>query len=273
MVELLLTFPGSVHKIERQTGWSIVSATASPSTPPGPVVTMSYREQLELTFHPGAFYSDKDADQSSSDEKISAPIELKYHPRNGANAATQPLMLSTIALLVLKSLQNHIASIQQPKVAPKYLLRFISEAWDLMRNLEEEARMLEFYGVTKLKLLESDNNTSLRARCTLLQSPPTGSKSTKKSSTASGPRRIDVDFSVQTRVISGPDPAPGSVGVLDLRTDVLASKIYGFQKDSGISETEMQKVLSAELTGKSSGLQLGGGIWSKAVQALTGTAF
>ncbi|KAH8423105.1 kinetochore-microtubule binding complex subunit SPC105 [Aspergillus melleus] len=264
----------SVHKIERQTGWSIVSATSSSSTPPGPVVTMSYRAQLDLTFHPGAFYNANDVEQSSSesDEKMGAPIELKYHPRNGAKAATQPSKLSSIALLVLKSLQNHIASLSQPKVAPKHLLRFISEAWDLMLNLEEEARMLEFCGVTKLKLSESDDQPSLRARCTLLQSLPAGSKS--KASTASGPRRIDVDFAVKTRVISPPDSAPpGSVGVLDFETNVLASKVYGFQKESGMSESEMQKFLSKELGAKGSGLQLGGGVWSKAVQMLTGTVF
>ncbi|PLB45509.1 Spc7-domain-containing protein [Aspergillus steynii IBT 23096] len=260
----------SVHNIERQTGWSIVSAASSPSTPPGPVVTMSYREQLELTFHPGAFYSDKDAEQSS-DAKMGAPIELRYHPRSGAKATTQPPKLSSIALLVLKSLQHHIASIQQPKVAPKHLLRFISEAWDLMLNLEEEARMLEFCGVTKLKLSESDDHPSLRARCTLLQTLPAASNPTKKTSS---PRRIDVDFAVKTRVVPpAPDSAPGSVGALDFETDVLASKVYGFQNGSGLSESEMQKILSTQLGGKDSGLQLGGGVWSNAVQKLTGTVF
>ncbi|KAI9038549.1 kinetochore-microtubule binding complex subunit SPC105 [Aspergillus affinis] len=265
----------SVHKIERQTGWSIVSATSS-SMSPGPVVTMSYRAQLDLTFHPGAFYSANDAEQSSSnsDEKMGAPIELKYHPRNGAKAATQLSKLSSIALLVLKSLQNHIANLSQPKVAPKHLLHFISEAWDLMLNLEEEARMLEFCGVTKLKLSESDDQPSLRARCTILQTLPAGSKSTTKAPSASGPRRIDVDFAVKTRVISPADSAPlGSVGVLDFETNVLASKVYGFQKESGMSEPEMQKLLSKELGAKSSGLQLGGGVWSKAIQMLTGKAF
>lgn len=203
---------------------------------------------------------------------MGAPIELNHHPRNGPKAAPQPSKLSSIALLVLKSLQHHIASIQQPKVAPKHLLRFISQAWDLMLNLEEEARMLEFCGVTKLKLSDSDDTPSLRARCTLLQPLPAGDKSSKKPS-ASGSRRIDVDFAVKTRVIPTPDSAPGSVGVLDFETDVLASKVYGFQNNSGLSETEMQKILSTQLGGTDSGPQLGGGVWSKAVQALTGTVF
>ncbi|THC94440.1 hypothetical protein EYZ11_006077 [Aspergillus tanneri] len=229
---------GSVHEIERQTGWSIVSAKTSKTQ--GPMVTMSYREQLRLMFHPGAFYHE-------NDEKSNAPVELSYHP--GAP-------LSSIALLVLKSLQNRLAEVEQATVAPKFLLRFISDAWDLMRRLEEEARMLEFCGVTKLKLIETEDQHQLRARCTLLQGVP-----------GSGGRRIDVDFAVTTRVV-GQETGMGS---LDLETDVIANKVYGFD-DGDMSEREMRRIVCDELgeTGQSeqSGKTLGNGIWRTAVQRL-----
>ncbi|GFF39076.1 hypothetical protein IFM58399_05452 [Aspergillus lentulus] len=269
----------SVRKIELQTGWSIVSATSSGS-PAGPVLTMSYREQLQLVFHPATFATENAAQPPPSiDEKTSLPLELKYHPRDGGKSTIQAPQLSPIALLVLKSLQKHLKSLE-PKaatIAPKHLLRFISSAWDSVLSLEEEARMLEFCGVTKLRLSEDEDKLSLRARCTLLGTDTAedrktpASKSTKKH-TSNEKRRIDVDFAVRTRVVQG--KKPGDVGSLDFQTDVIASKVYGFgsSNDLGMSETEMRTILCEEM-GEKTGVQLGNGVWSKAVRMLTGTVF
>ncbi|KAB8259662.1 hypothetical protein BDV32DRAFT_159211 [Aspergillus pseudonomiae] len=255
----------SVDKMERQTGWSIISAT-SPSSPAGPLVTMSYRNQLQLSFHPGAFFINNNNSQPpATDEKM--PIELKHSPQG----RTQPMThsaLSPIGLLVLKSLQIELATIPQSKTAPKQMLHFVAQAWDLVLNLEEEARMLGFCGATKLKFSEIDAKPALRARCTLLELS-SGKGSSKAKDT--GARRVDVDFAVKTCVQKG---NAGDVGVLAFETDVIASKVYGFgtKNRSGMSEDEMRKLLRKELGGKS-GPQLGNGIWSKAVQTLTGTVF
>ncbi|KAE8311487.1 hypothetical protein BDV41DRAFT_578579 [Aspergillus transmontanensis] len=257
----------SVHKIERQTGWSIISATSPSSSPAGPLVTMSYRNQLQLSFHPGAFFIDNSNSQPlATKEKM--PIELKYSPQGRTKSAGHSSPLSPIGLLVLKSLQNELAIIPQSKTAPKQMLHFVAQAWDLVLNLEEEARMLEFCGATKLKLSEIDAKPSLRARCTLLELS-SGKGSLKAKNT--GARRVDVDFAVKTRVQRGNS---GDVGVLAFETDVIASKVYGFgtKNNSGMSEDEMRKLLREEL-GEKSEPQLGNGIWSKAVQTLTGTVF
>ncbi|PYI05778.1 chromosome segregation protein Spc105 [Aspergillus sclerotiicarbonarius CBS 121057] len=251
----------SVRNIERQTGWSIISATSEEESPAGPAVTMSYRSQLQLTFHPASFHTQSD--------NQTPPPELKYAPTNGTKRSVPTPQLSPISLLVLKSLQNHITTTQPSTITPKQLLRFISQAWDLTLKLEEEARMLEFCGVTKLKLLEVEDTPSLRARCTLL-SPIT------KSSTAGQPkRRIDVDFAVKTRILHNPEQQTGKIGTLDIQTDVLASKVYGFGSgnEAGISETEMRSILFNGLGEKTSDLQLGGGVWSTAVRKLTGAVF
>ncbi|RAK97832.1 kinetochore-microtubule binding complex subunit SPC105 [Aspergillus ibericus CBS 121593] len=248
----------SVRNIERQTGWSIISAKSEES-PAGPTVTMSYRNQLQLTFHPASF---------QSDIQTTSP-ELKYAPTSGTKRAAPTPPLSPISLLVLKSLQNHITTTQSSTITPKQLLRFISQAWDLTLKLEEEARMLEFCGVTKLKLLEVEDTPSLRARCTLL------SPITKPSTASQTKRRIDVDFAVKTRILNNPDEQTGKIGILDIQTDVLASKVYGFGSGNkaGISETEMRSILSTGLGEKTSDLQLGGGVWSTAVRKLTGAVF
>lgn len=210
------------------------------------------------------------------------PLELRYGPHNGDKKSTiSTPNLSPIASLVLKALQNHIATIDQPKTAPNQLLRFISEAWDLVLNLEEEARMLEFCGVTKLKFSEMDDKPSLRARCTLLGnvSPassriPTVKGSKKVVNTRN--KRIDVDFAVKTCIVPRAGDADAKeIGTMDFETEVIASKVYGFGSgnEAGISETEMQNILHNGLEGNKSAVQLGNGVWSKAVQMLTGAVF
>lgn len=244
---------------------------------------MSYREQLQLVFHPATFATESGAQPPPGiDEKTTRPLEVRYHPRDGGKSRIPAPQLSPIALLVLKSLQKHLKTLQPntTTVAPKHLLRFISNAWNSVLNLEEEARMLEFCGVTKLKLSEDEDKLSLRARCTLLgtdpaeggKTPAPKSKSTKRPP-SNEKRRIDVDFAVRTRVVQGNEP--GDIGSLDFETDVIASKVYGFGSgnDLGMSETEMRTILCKEMGEKTAGVQLGNGVWSKAVRMLTGTVF
>lgn len=258
----------SVHKIERQTGWSIVSATSPSASAAGPLVTMSYRNQLQLAFYPRAFSITNGGYQPpATDEKM--PIELRYSPQSKTKSSVQSSQLSPIGSLVLKSLQNELATLPQSKTAPKQMLLFAAQAWDLVLNLEEEARMLEFCGATKLKLSGIDDKPSLRARCTLLELSTGKASSTAKNT---GARRVDIDFVVKTRVQKKGNT--DEVGVMTFETDVVASKVYGFgtKNDTGMSENDMRKLLRKELGGDS-GPQLGNGIWSKAVQTLTGTVF
>lgn len=280
----------SVYNIEKQTGWSIVSAKASLGSAAGPSMTMSYRNQLQLSFHPATFYTGNNKLDSMTDE-TNMPLELRYSPRNGMKSTTVVPQLSPIASLVLKSLQQHLTTIQQPRTAPKHMLRFISNAWDFVLDLEEETRMLEFCGVTKLKLLEVGDRPSLRARCTILGSSPSSTtpaknkNKTKNPSSVGDTRRIDIDFAVRTHVLAKHEDnetdtnnAAVEIGIMDLETDVIASKVYGFgaANDVGISEDQMRDILCREIEEKSAGgdgVQLGKGVWSRAVRMLTGTVF
>ena len=221
---------------------------------------MSYRNQLQLVFHPGNFYIENDNNQPSTGEKTSTPVELQFHPTEGAKSTLTP-----IGSLVLKTLQNHISTTPRSSLAPTQLLQFVSQAWDSTLKLEEEARMLEFCGVTKLKLREINDAPSLRARCTLFEA--------RSKNNDVPPKRIDVDFAVKARVTRTDQSS--AIGVMDFETDVIASKVYGFGagNGTGISENKMRNILNKEIGGKKAALQLGNGIWSKAIQALTGTVF
>ncbi|KAL4804779.1 hypothetical protein BDV18DRAFT_27557 [Aspergillus unguis] len=243
----------SVHRIEHQTGWSIISASVSET---GPVVTMSYKQQLHLQFHPGSFHMGTKDTESLSGVRVNAPIELSYRPSS----------ISPISLLIFKAIGAQIRTVDQSKITPKQLLRFVSEAWSLASDVEEEARMLGFHGVTNLRFSEVENN--LRARCTLLGT--VSSSSDKKQNKSNS--RIDVDFAVTTRILETDE---SQIGVLDVQTEVLASKVYGFGTDngSGLSEKEMRSILSKGLRSHDKGVKFGGGIWSNAVQVLSGKVF
>ncbi|KAJ5748605.1 uncharacterized protein N7511_010301 [Penicillium nucicola] len=253
----------SVQRIERQTGWSIVSAIIPSEEQTGPVLKMAYREQLQLEFSPGAFISKS----NTQDERKNLPLDLT--PQKNAK-------ISPIGSLVLQSLQRHLSTIQQSTVAPKQLLRFISGAWDRTIGLENEARMLEFCGVTRLTLSKPDEGSlSLRARCTLL-GEGTASTPGRKSATPknNSTKRIDVDFTVRTR-IDQTTAADSAIGCMDFDIDGLATKVYGFGtgNKSGLPDNELQSILGKGLRQKDSGVQLGNGVWCKAVRNLTGSVF
>jgi kinetochore protein Spc7/SPC105 len=221
---------------------------------------MAYRDQLQLEFYPAAFA----CKNNNQDEKKNAPIELTSRKETN---------MSPIASLVLHSLQHHLTTLQQSTVAPKQVLKFISSAWDRTVGLENEARMLEFCGVTRLTLSKpEDGSLSLRARCTLLGNAkaPSGRKSLSKGSNA---KRIDVDFIVRTRI--NQNDADNTVGTLDFDIDVLATKVYGFGtgNKSGLPEKELQSMLGKGIDQNDSNIQLGNGVWCKAVRALTASVF
>ncbi|KAJ5514626.1 hypothetical protein N7463_004178 [Penicillium fimorum] len=253
----------SVHRIQQQTGWSIVSASTLSDVSKGPLLKMAYRDQLQLEFYPGAFASKN----GGQDEGKNYPMELSS--QKNAN-------ISPIASLVLHSLQHHLTTIQQSTVAPKQLLHFISSAWDRAVGLENEARMLEFCGVTRLTLSKPDEGSlSLRTRCTILGNATVSTSGRKGAdSKNTSAKRIDVDFTVRTRIDT--TDAENIVGSLDFDIDVLATKVYGFGtgNKSGLPDKELQSILSKGLgRGKDGDAQLGNGVWCKAVRTLTGSVF
>lgn len=252
----------SVQKIEDKTGWSITSASTSAESATGPKLIMTYRSQLQIEFYPEAF-----ATTSSGADKTNLPLKL---------SSVQGKTISLIASLVLQSLQRHLAAIQQSTITTKQLLRFVSSAWDRTTGLENEAHMLEFCGLTRLTLGDSDPaSLSLRARCTLLGDATASSTPGRKGAAAknNSTKRIDVDFTVRPRIDTEvEDMKP--IGCLEFDIEVIATKVYGFGADnkSGLSGKEMQSILGKGMS-RDDGKTLGNGVWCKAVQMLNGSAF
>ncbi|EPS30251.1 hypothetical protein PDE_05202 [Penicillium oxalicum 114-2] len=252
----------SVQKMEQQTGWSILSASASAKSIIASRLSMVYRQQLNLEFCPSVF-----AARKAGAETAEQTIELNF---------VKATAVSPVASLVLQSLRQHLAAIQLSAVTPKQLLKFISSAWDRTDSLEKEARMLDFCGLTRLTLSEPTAAFPfLRARCTLLDQTMKSSGSDRKKTTGreSAAKRVDVDFTIRTRIDTQIKEV-GSIGSLDFDIDVVATKVYGFgaANESGLSGKEMQSILNKGIL-KDGGMSLGNGTWLQAVQSLTESVF
>ncbi|KAJ5492789.1 hypothetical protein N7539_001535 [Penicillium diatomitis] len=248
----------SVQKLEQQTGWSIPPAAASAKSSPEPRLSMVYQRQLNVTFCPRALTVTSGA---------TSPLELNFIPAK----TTSP-----VATLVLQSLRRHLGATELSTITPKQLLKFVSSAWDRAVSLEQEARMLEFCGLTRLTLSEpTESSPFLRARCTLLDQEAKPSAPRRKSGAGREvtPKRVDVDFTIRTR-IDTQTKETGSIGTLELDINVVATKVYGFgaANESGLSGKEMQSILNKGISGESE-KSLGNGMWFKAVQSLTDSVF
>lgn len=278
----------SVQALEAQSGWSIISAADSkPESSAGPLVIMRYGDELQVAFHPKDFMapgSDTQSPQKMYSDGGPTFFDLTYCPKKTATSAASSSSLTPAKSLILSCLRRRIASIPRPSLSPRQLLGFISEAWNLAVTLEEEMRMLEFNGVTKVTLMEKEGaEPALRARCILLGGMTSGEQ----------PCRVDVDFIVTPRVVSQKNKtnAEGeAIGErLELDIDVALSKVYGFGNHNGsagvgLSESRMRdiimqnpaiaspgkKKISSKLT---SGSGLGHGVWGQAVRDLAGKVF
>lgn len=225
-------------------------------------MTLRYKDELEVKFHPKLF-----ASATAKDEALS-PFELALVPCKARQPLNQP------AKSLIYSYLRTAVKAMSSSASLKQIFRFLSDAWDLTNDFEEETRALNFHGVTKTMLIENpDAGSTLRARCILIGTIDCGE----------GPKqaRIDVDFRVTPRVNGVKGDTPDKiVEKLQLYTDVAVGKVYGFPEDGSrkkvLSDAQMRDVVLRKLGYKSKGtdvpptltLNLGQGSWGKSVQEL-----
>lgn len=257
----------SVDLLETQTGWSVLLAANGPD-PAGPALTLSYKDELKVKLFPKLFTSS----QSAMEVDGLKPVELSYI---SGTAGTSSYTITPAKSLILSSLQTNISSITPSRNSLKQLLAFISDAWSLAYQLEEEIRVLNFQGVTKAVLLEkADAGPVLRVRCILVGSA--GAEDAQQRS------RVDVDFHITPRISQQKDDAGKEAGNLTLDTDVAITKVYGFtQSKKTLSDGQMRDAILHHLgtaskgkkESKSQPAKLGQGLWGKSVGALVSKAF
>ncbi|KAH8700898.1 hypothetical protein BGW36DRAFT_138021 [Talaromyces proteolyticus] len=264
----------SVDLLQSQTGWSVVLAADAPELA-GPVLTLSYKEELQVKLHPKLFTVPDTAMQVDSLQAV----ELSYVPqRPGSPKFVAPTITPTKAL-ILSCLQKRIASIPPSSISLKQLFGFMSDGWNLTQKLEEEIRVLNFQGVTKTMLVEKpDAEPTLRARCILVGSIGAGEEQKRA--------RVDVDFHITPRLSQHKDDGANETQKLEVGTDIALTKVYGFGNNhtKGLSDTQMREVILYHLGVSSKGKKVspelkqpqptvGQGLWSKSVQALASKLF
>lgn len=259
----------AVQHIERKTGWSVLGATNHyHGLHFGPSITMSYRNQITLTFHPSAFQVESPTKESVDDDKISKALELLYSPTTESKSTRRPKP-PPIASLVLTTLQKYIRTIPQPKITPRQLLHFVAESWNLVTNLEEETRKLSLCGRSSLRLTGTKEHHCVRARCTVLTIASQHEAPEMK-------KRLDIDFTVETRMAQS-DSGPDALKKMVLDTEIRVTKVYGFEADrTDVTEGRMRDILSRQLKKSAvaeAGPRFGEGVWCSAVKALVEEAF
>lgn len=134
----------SIESLERTYGWSITSAASSP-----PTVTMTYKSQLQLFFHPAAF-----ASNAKSNNK---PISLTYTPNQ---------QLSTTLRFFLQLLRAALQALPQSSTRVADLLALVSGGWDTALSVREAERRLHLEGMTESRIV-SDERLCISSRLLL----------------------------------------------------------------------------------------------------------
>lgn len=127
----------SITNLEQTYGWSIVSASSSPAT-----ITMSYKSQLKLFFHPAAFNA-----TTGKTNRSNAPISLTY------TSATQP---TTTLRFFLQLLRASLQALPQSTTRVASLLNLVSNGWDTALAVAESERRLHLHSPTTSRIISDE---------------------------------------------------------------------------------------------------------------------
>ncbi|RJE27127.1 Chromosome segregation protein [Aspergillus sclerotialis] len=262
----------AVHLLEHQTGWSVTGAKAGHPDVCGPSVIMTYLKQLRVVFYPSAFNLEPLPGEIVED-RISRSIELIYcRPKDPTTEPQPTKAIPPIASVILKTLKKYIMRVQQPKITPQQLLRFLSKSWDFVLKLKEEARQLSFHGKPHVKLYDNPQHHCVRVRCTIINCPyPSQNVFNQKT-------RLDIDFTISAAVSPSDDTddLPPELGKMELDTEIWVKQVYGWEVVKGISEKEMENLLKKEIKrceDDEAAPKLGKGLWAEAVKALVNEVY
>jgi kinetochore protein Spc7/SPC105 len=140
----------NVNKLEAKHGWLITSASDDNAFP-SPSITMTYRSELQLFFHPLSF---GDAGSESSH----APLSLTYI---GDTATPHPSPLTTTKRFFLQLLRAHLQCLPRSSTSVSTLLGLVRSGWDVACAVAEGVRALEVEGITEESIL-GDERLSLQ---------------------------------------------------------------------------------------------------------------
>lgn len=232
-----------VEAIEQESGWKLLSAEELEETDFGVALTMSYKEELSLFFHPAAFVAKSGRRRSGrSSRSVSgpnAPISLTFSPKNEDSMVE----LSTerrFFLQMMRSQLHAFAMMPKGSISAKAVLAMVSQGWDMASKVSDEVRLLSMAGITDVSILGDEQ---LGGNLMLLFE---GS-------------RINIDFALHVSI----DTEGGFV----TRSSVSAKAMYGSVADLLSVPGKSRKVQTA-LSQEVESRELGTGAWINAVKGL-----
>ncbi|EME89594.1 uncharacterized protein MYCFIDRAFT_185843 [Pseudocercospora fijiensis CIRAD86] len=140
-IEEVCKLKESVARLESESGWAITSASSSPST-----ITMTYRSQIQLFFHPRAF---NNTNPNNLGQYPNAPISLTY-----IDNKKQPL--TTTLRFFLQLLQASLQAIPQHQTKISDLLSLVSSSWDQTTEISESERRLGLETLTTSRITSDE---------------------------------------------------------------------------------------------------------------------
>lgn len=232
-----------VEKIEQESGWKLLSAEEDEEGDSSVAITMSYKEELTLFFHPAAFVAKSGRRRSGRTSRSvsgpNAPISLTYSPKDEGTIAE----LSTerrFFLQMMRSQLHAFAMMPRGSVSAKAVLAMASQGWQMANKVSEEVRLLNMAGITDVSILGDEQ---LGATLMFLL----------------GGSRINIDFALQVSI--------DAEGDFVSRSSVSAKAIYGSVAELLSVPGKSRKVQTA-LSKEVESRELGAGAWVSAVKGL-----
>ncbi|KAK3073749.1 hypothetical protein LTR53_004385 [Teratosphaeriaceae sp. CCFEE 6253] len=150
----IATLKDSIADLERTHGWSLTAASSTP-----PTVTMSYRSELQLFFHPAAF---RTPSQETAATRPNAPISLVYIAQDRLQ---QPKELTTTLRFFLQLLRASLQALPQSTTRVVDLLGLVGSGWTTALSVAAAERELHLAMPTCARIVSDER---LVIGCTIL---------------------------------------------------------------------------------------------------------
>ncbi|KAF2771014.1 Spc7-domain-containing protein [Teratosphaeria nubilosa] len=202
----------SIRNLEQTHNWSLTSLSNSSGTP---TITMTYKCQLQLFFHPSAFFQQ----QSPTQPRPNSPISLTYIARD---PRTQQLKEPTTALrFFLQLLRASLHALPQCTTTAHDLLRLVSGGWETALQVAESERRLNLECMAESRIVSDER---LTIECHVLL---------RKVRT-----KVRVAFELEAKV--------GGEGALELQTQsqVDVKVVYGERYDEAKMKTNLGRLVA-----------------------------
>ncbi|KAF1995841.1 Spc7-domain-containing protein [Amniculicola lignicola CBS 123094] len=172
-----------VTALEREHGWSIISATST-------TLTMTHLNDLELYFQPSAF--------STGSNTPNASISLSYI---GDSATPHPRPLTTSKRFFLQLIRAHLHCIPQSQMRVADLLSLVKNVWATALSVAEGVRWLQHSYITDEFIL-SDERMAISANL-LLPAVQTKVRATFEIGVGLGKKEAETQVDISAELVYG----------------------------------------------------------------------